>query len=409
MDNEELERLKVGMVKKLLIKKSLNSYRFFKKYFVIAVDTTGLQNFKEQHCIKCLHKTKKKGKKAQFVITKKTLDKLENERVPKEIIDKLKLFKNKVYQTYEEFEKQVAISLSMVDYKKYQSYIIKHSGNTKWFHHVLEAKLVTKNGFAISIATEWIENWETEYEKQDSELSAFLRLSEKIKTLFKRLPICIVADGLYPNRTFFDRCRKFAWEHITTFKDGNLPSIWNKVESTYPEMLNEGCCEQPEKKTTQRYYAWINAIYYKDHKISWINCLEETYSSSKQTKEITRFVYLCSFAVNFSNIKTLIGMGRLRQKIENEGFYTQKNLGYGLSHKYSRVSLQASKNDYQCLQIACIINQLVELGTNLSKVYDSKTTLKFLWVCLIGYMIYGHISVQKLDEISLRRIRYQFE
>lgn len=41
--------------------------------------------------------------------------------------------------------------------------------------------------------------------------------------------------------------------------------------------------------------------------------------------------------------------GRLRWKIENEGFNIQKNLGYELEHKYSRVSFVALKNYYQIL------------------------------------------------------------
>jgi hypothetical protein len=65
------------------------------------------------------------------------------------------------------------------------------------FHSVLDAKLVTSNGFAISIATEWIENPEGDYDKQDCELKAFKRLSETLKKRYPRLSICIAADSLY--------------------------------------------------------------------------------------------------------------------------------------------------------------------------------------------------------------------
>jgi hypothetical protein len=41
-------------------------------------------------------------------------------------------------------------------------------GKTTYFHSVLEARLITPNGFSVSIATEWIENPESgEYDKQD--------------------------------------------------------------------------------------------------------------------------------------------------------------------------------------------------------------------------------------------------
>ena len=82
------------------------------------------------------------------------------------------------------------------------------NGVTTYFHYVLEAKLITPNGFAISLATEWIEN-PSSYDKQDCELKAFKRLAWKMKKFFPRLPICIHADGLYPSKRFFEIVRNF--------------------------------------------------------------------------------------------------------------------------------------------------------------------------------------------------------
>ena len=53
-------------------------------------------------------------------------------------------------------------------------------GKTTYFHNVLEAKLLTPNGLAISIATEWIANV-GEYDKQDCERKAFIRLAAQLK------------------------------------------------------------------------------------------------------------------------------------------------------------------------------------------------------------------------------------
>jgi len=104
------------------------------------------------------------------------------------------------------------------------------SGKTTYFHNVAEAKLVTENGFTISPATEWVENPEGKYDKQDREPKAFIRPAEKLKRDFPRLPICISGDGLYPNRTFFRICRENEWEYIVSFRDGNLPSVWEEVK-----------------------------------------------------------------------------------------------------------------------------------------------------------------------------------
>ncbi|MCP4091322.1 MAG: hypothetical protein GY746_16250, partial [Gammaproteobacteria bacterium] len=64
----------------------------------------------------------------------------------------------------------------------------------------------------------------------DCELKAFIRLSDKVKQMYLRLPIVIAANGLYyPNDNVFKTCASNGWKFIITFKDGNLPSVWEEV------------------------------------------------------------------------------------------------------------------------------------------------------------------------------------
>ena len=51
--------------------------------------------------------------------------------------------------------------------------------------------------------------------------------------------------------------------------------------------------------------------------------------------------------------------GRMRWKIENEGFNTQKRHGYSLEHLFSR-NYQALKNHYYLIQIGHMIAQVME-------------------------------------------------
>jgi hypothetical protein len=56
------------------------------------------------------------------------------------------------------------------------------NGKATYFHSVLEARSVTRNGFSISIATEWVENPEGgEYDKQDCEGKGFTSLAATLK------------------------------------------------------------------------------------------------------------------------------------------------------------------------------------------------------------------------------------
>ncbi len=47
--------------------------------------------------------------------------------------------------------------------------------------------------------------------------------------MYPRLPIVIAADGQYPNNNVFKSFVSYGWRFIITFKDGNLPGVWEEV------------------------------------------------------------------------------------------------------------------------------------------------------------------------------------
>ncbi|MBF0338359.1 MAG: hypothetical protein HQL05_11055 [Nitrospirae bacterium] len=135
--------------------------------------------------------------------------------------------------------------------------------------------------------------------------------------------------------------------------------------------------------------------------INWFECVEE----GKNGKH--RFVYISDLKINEKNIVTMTSHGRMRWKIENEGFNTQKNNGYGLKHKYSRTSMQALKNYYQCMQIAHMINQLFELGSLLRPLLVKKATVKHFWELILGELR-GWLDMKELRYVLNRRIQIRF-
>lgn len=339
---EALEQLKRQMIRALLKKKALHSFRLFNKWFVVAIDGTGVVSFDYHHCDQCLHKTSKNGK-------------------------------------------------------------------TTWFHNILEAKLITPNGFALSIGTEWIENPSGEYCKQDCERKAFERLAKQLKHDYPRLPICLVADGLYPYLSFFDICQEHDWSYILTFQDGCLPSVWEEVHALGTRMKGnqlQQITNQGEKKI-QRNYRWISDIDYKGHTVHWVECRETIFYPSGQI-EHNRFVHLTNMSMTRQSVADIVSTGRLRWKIENEGFNTQKNHGYGLKHKYSRNSCVAMKNYYQCLQIADIINQLFILSATFQQWLTNKMSIKHLWTRLLGVLTYKNLKVNQIERIDRETIQIRF-
>ncbi len=278
------------------------------------------------------------------------------------------------------------------------------NGKVRYFHNVLEAKLVGDNGFCLSLATEWLENGE-EYEKHDCELKAFARLAKTLKQRYPRLSICIVADGLYPNQTFFRICQEQGWSWIVTFKDGNLPSIWKRVLQrqgrahirTRKEHLQQG------ETVIDRTYEWHPRMTSQGFTVHWFACEEVVDQSS------TRVVSLSSVEMDCYSIVELTESGRLRWKIEHEGVDIQKHHGYGLGHQFSRCSMLAMKNYSQLMQIAHLFNHLFDLSSMLVDVRRTKESLAHIWQCLVGEVRHEVLDFTVLAALLARRIRLRYD
>lgn len=263
------------------------------------------------------------------------------------------------------------------------------TGVVTYFHYVLEAKIVTSTGLSISLASEFIENTpDCDYEKQDCEQKAFVRLAVKIKKHFPRLLICILGDGLYPNNTVFDICEKNNWQFIITLKDGNLKTFQTEVDLLRTTALKRNVYRANKTSRTTLDYAYLNDIEYSGRHFSWVECNEAIVNTKSNTTSHQRFVYITNIPQNQQDVIETADSGRLRWKIENEGFNSQKNLGYALEHKFSRKSYIAMQNYYQLLQIAHMINQLVERSKQVVGIMmeHSKQTIVDLWKKLIAYL-----------------------
>jgi len=368
LPQECLEKLKQEMVRVLVRRKVFDKFRFDRHYHCVAVDGTGLHSFDYEPYPGCPKKTSKSGK-------------------------------------------------------------------TTYTVYVLEAKIVCPNGFSISIATEWIRNPEHgNYEKQDCELKAFVRLAEKLKKQYPRLPILLLADGLYPNNTIFDACRKYGYRFILTFKDGNLKTVWEEIDflsslgrdeqykrSEWQErvdFLSRGNKDEHFEKNNRREehsYRFINNLPFKTHMLHFVE-LNITWEQRISAEEIThtpekeRFVHITDIPLSRFNCEKVSRHGRLRWTIENEGFNVQKNQGYGLSHKFSRVSSVATCNYYQCLQIAHMIDQLAYLAGHVRKTYfkDNKETMDSLGEFGLATMMTMKLGKSKILRLlaSIGQFRY---
>jgi hypothetical protein len=316
----ELQLLLQKMVARLIRKRVLDHARLLDRWYMIAIDGSGLFCRRKRHCPRCLIK------KSQ-------------------------------------------------------------SGELLYYHHVLEAKLITVSGLALSICSEFIENdvpdcldiSKEEY-KQDCEIKAFKRLAPRLKAAFPRLPICILGDSLYAAAPIMNICKEFSWTFCISFKEGSIPSIYKEFQSLLP--LQPQNRMTWETKSVRQTISWANDIEYRDHAVHLIQCIDHN-----KNDEQKKFLYLTNISTTTKTVPSLTnGAGRQRWKIENQGFNMQKNGGYNLEHVYSN-NENAAQCFYILLQIAHLINQLIEHGNlieNLRKRYGSlKNLSRFLLIAFI--------------------------
>jgi hypothetical protein len=194
----------------------------------------------------------------------------------------------------------------------------------------------------IPLASEWIANDGEQYIKQDCELKAFKRLAARIKDYFPRLNICVLADGLYSNVAMMNVCRQYGWMFITVFKDGNLPSVWEEVESLIPLADGVETFKKPFYTSSTHWientYRWVKHIEYQKHHIQWIECVEETSHKKTKEKKSHRFVFLTTLDVKNKLVEAIVKAGRSRWDLEDH-FNTQKNRGGALHHKFNALKL----------------------------------------------------------------------
>ena len=305
LDPNQVQEVLCHMIETLIREKVLYPGRLLDKYFMIALDGTGVLTFHSPHCPNCL--------------TRKLND-----------------------------------------------------GTTLYYHHVLEAKLVTANGFAFSMMTEFIENTDPKADKQDCELKAFYRLAERLEARFPRLPICLLMDGLFAGGPTFQLAKQYRWKYLITLTDTDLPSVNEEFEAL--------CTLEPKNRTSidpgqniHQDYRWMNDIAYRDtrgkeHLVAVLECLE-TKAKPEKTPTKKKFKWITNFYLTREKSITLAnGGGRLRWKIENEGFNVQKNGGFELEHVYSEDQI-ANKVFYFLLQIAHFIFQLMAKGSLFRKAF----------------------------------------
>ena len=239
----------------------------------------------------------------------------------------------------------------------------KSSSGQARYRYVVQVSILGPKGTLFPFMHESMDMHDPQTQKEDCELNAFLRLSQRIKALFPHLEICLVADALYGCQTVVKRCLEYGWKYVLTFKEKRQPTTWEEMIRLLP--LNRSNVLRVNHGTTREDgrtdYRWIEEVILGEIQTNIILMGEITKESA------TLYAYMTNFS-NFTpeRIIEVASAGRQRHRIEDI-FNIQKNHGIGLEHVFCADSTGA-KNYYSMMQVALIYWQLYYHG-HLKRVY----------------------------------------
>jgi hypothetical protein len=250
----------------------------------------------------------------------------------------------------------------------------RHGQQTRYFHHVLEAKLLGPAGVVVSLDSEFIDNADAagphgrsaEEVKQDCELKALQRLLPRIKKTYPQLRFVLALDNLYACGTVFALAEELGWSYVVTFKEGRTPALWREYQALLPQCPQNHLQRVWGDGRVQE-FRWVERLAYEDSvgrcwTLDALECTETTADRGRQY-----FAWLTALPVNRKTVEEIAQQGgRYRWKVENEGFNRQKNSGLNLEHVYS-TNPEKDKAYYLLLQIAFIVVQLLERGSLLRR------------------------------------------
>jgi hypothetical protein len=270
--------------------------------------------------------------------------------------------------------------------------------------YVVEAVLVGPHGVTIPLMSEFLHN-DGEMDpqaKQDCESKGFHRLARRLKQAFPRLPVMVVADGLYPNGPMMSLCRELSWDFMFVLKEGCLPSVWEEVQALRPL--------EPTQRLSSRWvdrdqqFWWVNMIEYEYQdadgrlrriKIHVAGCTETWEESGEQKR--SEWVWVSHAPLTDKNIVGRCNrMARRRWDVE-EHILKEKCQGYHYEHVFS-YNWNAIQGWHTLMCIGHLINTLTLLAVNLEGIvrrHGLQGTLRFLRTTWMGRWV---------DRTTLKRL-----
>jgi hypothetical protein len=245
----------------------------------------------------------------------------------------------------------------------------------QYYAYVLEASLCFANGMVIPLMSEFLDYREGdgERDKQDCEMRAFQRLTQRIKETFPRLPILLLLDGLYANGPAMQRAHDYHWQFMIVLKDDVLPSVWSEYRALAPHSRNNTHGQNWGERA--QHFCWVNDIAYefgangrRHLNVHAIVCTEQWQTLDAHGEIVThqtRHAWLSSRALRQENVHERCNLAaRYRWGIE-AGFLVEKHHGYHYEHAFAR-HWDALRGYHHLMRLAHLLNTLARFAAALA-------------------------------------------
>lgn len=263
----------------------------------------------------------------------------------------------------------------------------RYGDNESYAAYTLEAALVGPQGVVIPFFTEFCENTTggEALAKQDCELKACKRLLIRLRKVFPKLRLMVVADGLYPNGPVMALCRQLHLDFMIVLPQDSLRSVWDEVEGL--KKLEKDQTRTYHWGNREQVFWWVNQIDYdfQERSNNWrrlkihVAGCTEFWEENGEKKE-THWVWISSQPLTKQNVVIRCNyMARRRWDIE-ENILTEKHHGYQYEHAFS-LNWTAMRNWHLIMHLGHLLN-ILALHTEglIDKVQELgiRGTLKFL-------------------------------
>jgi len=241
--------------------------------------------------------------------------------------------------------------------------------------YTLEANITLKNGLSIPLMTEYLyrssNTLENDFGKQDSETTAFERLSERLKKHFPRLKIMMFMDPMFATQSVMGILHEYHWEYIICLPKKKLTTLAQCLNDN--KKLATTLSEQTHYRKRKQTFYWENNIAYGYEwqlNINLIACSEEYESVNKKTGETetcySEHSWISSIPADVNTLHELLNLGARKKELIEDSFNTEKNRGYHYKHAFS-YNWNAMQGFHYLMRLAHAINAISEFTKTFKK------------------------------------------